>query len=67
MAKVIVIKERCKQCELCKNFCNQECLAVGGELNAAGYYAIEFINPDHCKGCGLCADMCPDMALEVYK
>jgi 2-oxoglutarate ferredoxin oxidoreductase subunit delta len=67
MPKVIILPERCKQCELCAAVCNQECLALGSELNAAGYYAMTFVKAESCKGCGLCAEMCPDMAIEVYK
>lgn len=67
MGKVIIDKERCKQCELCVTYCNQECLAVGEELNASGYYAVCLVDEESCKGCGLCAEMCPDMAIEVYK
>ncbi|HUT52738.1 MAG TPA: 4Fe-4S binding protein [bacterium] len=67
MAKIEINKERCKQCGLCMVFCNQECIAEGGELNAAGYFAVEFVKPEDCKGCGLCAEMCPDLAIQVWK
>lgn len=67
MPKVVVIKERCKACELCITFCPQECLALGDEINSAGFYPVELTNEDDCKSCAICSDMCPDMALEVYK
>ncbi len=67
MAKVVIDKERCKQCELCIAFCNKECLGPGDEMNSAGYFAVCVVNAEDCKGCGLCAEMCPDTAIEVYK
>lgn len=67
MPKVVINKERCKSCELCATFCNQECLALGEEMNAAGYMVMALVLPEKCKGCGLCAEMCPDMAMEVWK
>ena len=67
MPKVIINKERCKQCELCMTFCNRECLALGDEMNAAGHFAVWVMDPDSCNGCGLCAEMCPDLAIEVWK
>ena len=67
MSKVVIDQERCKACELCVTFCNQECLALGGEMNSAGYFAVSFLKPETCKGCGLCAEMCPDLAIQVWK
>jgi len=67
MGRVVINKDRCKQCELCITFCKQECLEVGDELNPSGYYSVRYVNEDNCKGCGLCAEMCPDMVIEAYK
>lgn len=67
MPYVKIDKERCKACELCVTFCSQECLALGEEMNSAGYPAVTFVRPEKCKGCALCAEMCPDMAIEVWK
>ena len=67
MPKVEIEKDRCKACELCVSFCNKECLAIGEDMNSAGYFAVEFVNAEECTGCGLCAEMCPDMAIEVWK
>jgi 2-oxoglutarate ferredoxin oxidoreductase subunit delta len=67
MPKIVIDKERCKACELCITYCNQECLALGQDMNAAGYFAATFVNQEKCKGCALCAEMCPDMAIQVWK
>jgi 2-oxoglutarate ferredoxin oxidoreductase subunit delta len=64
---VEIIKERCKACEICVSTCPYQCLKIGEEMNASGYFVVEFVGQDSCTACGLCADMCPDTALLVWK
>jgi len=67
MAKVVVIEERCKSCELCVNTCPRECLKISERTNRSGYFVVEFIGEDKCTGCGMCGEMCPDVALQVWR
>ncbi len=67
MAKVLINKERCKECGLCVTFCTKGCLVIGDEMNSSGYFFCRQDNEEECTGCGVCADMCPDTAIEVYK
>jgi len=65
MGKVTVDSEKCKECMLCADVCDQGLLKKSANFNAAGYYPVEPVDSDECNGCGLCATMCPEAALEV--
>jgi len=67
MAKVIVLEERCKSCELCVSVCARQCLRISERHNQSGYFVVEFIGAEKCTGCGLCGEMCPDIAVQIYK
>ena len=60
-------KERCKACELCINFCNQNNLCLSEEINARGFHPVRLIDKDNCTACGNCALMCPDMCITVFR
>lgn len=65
--KVIIDKERCKECGLCISVCPQNILENSEEINSHGYHPVEVKNQEDCIGCGLCALMCPDIAITIYK
>lgn len=67
MAKVEIVKERCKSCGYCIKYCPKDVLNIGKKVNSKGYEYVEPINPEKCIGCCICARMCPDGAIEVYK
>ena len=67
MAKVVVLGERCKGCELCLSACPKGLLQMSPEYNQAGYHMVRTSRQEECTGCALCAQMCPDVALEVYR
>jgi len=64
--KIVIVRDRCKGCELCIFACPRDCLAISRKMNKLGYYPVEVIKPDGCTGCALCAVMCPDVCIEVY-
>ena len=39
--------ERCKGCELCRDACPQDVLALAEELNAKGYRPVVLLDPAH--------------------
>jgi 2-oxoglutarate ferredoxin oxidoreductase subunit delta len=67
MAKVKVLPQYCKSCQLCIEVCPKGVLKVGDKTNEKGYYTIVPANEEKCTGCTLCALVCPDVAIEVYK
>lgn len=67
MAEVVIIKDRCKGCELCIGACPKGVLGIPGEMNKFGYRYVQPVEAEKCIGCALCATMCPDGAIEVYK
>lgn len=66
MAKVKILEEYCKGCQLCVKACPKNILGIGKETNAKGYQYAQVIK-EGCIGCKFCAVSCPDAAIEVYK
>lgn len=62
--EVRVIKDRCKGCRLCIEFCPRQALHESNEFNRKGYH---FASPDSglCLNCGLCQLVCPEFAIMV--
>jgi 2-oxoglutarate ferredoxin oxidoreductase subunit delta len=58
-----VIKERCKGCSFCVEFCPKGILKLSDEFNAKGYHSPEITNKDECVNCGLCEMICPEFAI----
>ncbi len=65
MSQIVIDRDRCKGCELCVNACPQRILAMGGEINAKGYFFAEVAEPKRCIGCRLCCITCPDVAIQM--
>ncbi|MCQ2560180.1 MAG: 4Fe-4S binding protein [Clostridia bacterium] len=69
MAKVSFREDRCKGCELCKNFCPKQIITMADRINSKGFHPAT-VEPDkmkECIGCATCAKMCPDLVIEVEK
>ena len=62
---VHVIRERCKGCGICVEFCPRKLLSVSTEANSKGYYPPDVADRLHCTKCGLCVLLCPDFAIYV--
>ncbi len=61
--EVHTIKERCKGCGFCIEYCPKDVLALSDEYNSKGYHFPVAANPDACVNCGLCELLCPEFAI----
>lgn len=67
MARINVLKDRCKGCGLCIGVCPKKILKMGTALNTTGNYYVTQTNESLCIACKFCGMICPDSAIEVYK
>jgi len=66
-----IIKERCKGCGFCVQYCpkgvlklsDEFVLKLSDEFNSKGYHPPEVVKPDECVNCDLCEMLCPDFAI----
>jgi 2-oxoglutarate ferredoxin oxidoreductase subunit delta len=65
MARVRILEEYCKGCELCVPVCPKKLLALSNRVNKHGVRVVCIVRSDGCTGCCNCAVMCPDAAIEV--
>ena len=61
--RVRIIRERCKGCMYCVEFCPVEVLKMSEGFNAKGYHYPEVVDATECTGCDLCGMYCPDFAV----
>ena len=55
--KPIVIKDFCRKCKKCVDFCPDIAIFIGEDSAEIDY--------DYCKGCGICKNVCIYMAIEM--
>ncbi len=63
--QVFVIPERCKECNICIQFCPQDVLKESASMNSKGYHFPE-IAPGKdvsCVNCEFCMMICPEFAI----
>lgn len=63
--RVEVLKDRCKQCRFCIEFCPKQVLEESTEFNRKGYHPVYAVRPNECVNCGLCELICPEFAISV--
>lgn len=63
--EVHIIKDRCKGCDFCIEFCPNNILKISDEFNVKGYHPPIVINEDNCVACKLCELICPEFAIYV--
>lgn len=67
--EIHVIKERCKQCNLCIDFCPTHVLRESDEVNEKGYHIPELLEEPGkgkiCVACDFCEVICPEYAIWV--
>lgn len=60
--RVIVLRDRCKGCELCIAFCPTGVLARSADFNTRGYHYPVVVG-EECIHCRLCLTVCPEFAI----
>lgn len=68
--EIYLIKDRCKGCNLCIEFCPEDALEESPEFNAKGYHPprlVEKNGDSACVGCGFCEQVCPEFAIYSVK
>jgi 2-oxoglutarate ferredoxin oxidoreductase subunit delta len=65
--KIMIIKDRCKGCGYCIEFCPVKALEYSNDLNARGVHPPQAKKTNDCTGCGLCERLCPDFAIYLGK
>lgn len=63
LGKVNIIKERCKGCAFCVEYCPENVLELSEVYNKKGYHPPYVKNTEACLNCGLCEMLCPEFAI----
>lgn len=63
--RVHVIRERCKECSFCIEYCPTDVLSYSSEINARGYHFPIVVEEKAtaCILCKFCDAICPEMAI----
>ena len=62
-AEIHIIKDRCKGCGFCIEFCPKQVLEESEELNIKGIHPPKVIDASRCVLCSFCTAICPDFAI----
>ena len=65
--EIHVIRELCKGCGFCVEYCPRRVLELSEGFNRKGYHPPAAVNADACVSCGLCELICPEFAIYVKK
>lgn len=65
--QVVILKERCKGCGFCVEFCPREVLALSTEFNSKGYHPPYTVQQEQCLDCRLCETLCPEFAIYLRR
>jgi 2-oxoglutarate ferredoxin oxidoreductase subunit delta len=63
--EIYVLRERCKGCGWCIEYCPRDVLEASDEINTKGYHPPIAVNAEACVSCGLCELLCPEFAIYV--
>jgi 2-oxoglutarate ferredoxin oxidoreductase subunit delta len=64
-ADIHILKDQCKGCGYCIEFCPKKVLEKSNVLNKRGVHPPEVKKQDECVICCFCSLICPDFAIYV--
>jgi 2-oxoglutarate ferredoxin oxidoreductase subunit delta len=65
--EIRLIRERCKGCGYCVEFCPKNVLEMSDEINTKGFLLPKVAHPEACISCEVCQYVCPDMAMFLHR
>ena len=63
LGEVYIIKDQCKGCGFCIEFCPRDVLEFSEEFNIRGVHPPRVKDETKCALCGFCEAVCPDFAI----
>jgi 2-oxoglutarate ferredoxin oxidoreductase subunit delta len=64
-AEIHLLKDQCKGCGYCIEYCPRQVLEESDEINARGIRPPKVVDSEKCIMCGFCTSICPDFAIFV--
>jgi 2-oxoglutarate ferredoxin oxidoreductase subunit delta len=65
--EIHLIKDQCKGCNYCIEFCPKKVLEESQEINARGVRPPKVVDESKCAVCNFCTSVCPDFAIYVIE
>jgi 2-oxoglutarate ferredoxin oxidoreductase subunit delta len=65
--EIHLLKDECKGCGYCIEFCPRKVLEESAEINARGVHPPKVVDENKCIVCGFCTAVCPDFAIFVVE
>lgn len=66
-AEIHIIKNQCKGCGFCIQFCPKNVLDESEEINERGVHPPRVVDESRCVLCSFCTAICPDLAIFVVE
>jgi 2-oxoglutarate ferredoxin oxidoreductase subunit delta len=64
-AEIHLLKDQCKGCGFCIEFCPKKVFSESHEINARGVHPPKVDDESKCVVCSFCTAVCPDFAIYV--
>ena len=63
--EIHLIKDECKGCGYCIEYCPKKVLEESDEINARGVHPPRVVDEGKCINCSFCSIVCPEFAIFV--